>query len=336
MLKYMVILLFMISCSSNDYTGKQSDHFDGSVFFNPNKVGHNKGILDLFKWKFLSKFKQWPTNIEIRQQKILENRVLHGEGSITFINHSTVLIQLDGLNILTDPVWAKRTSPVSWAGPARVKKAGIKLEDLPQIDVVLISHNHYDHMDIETLKKLYEKDKPLFIVGLGNTQYLKDENISNIVELDWNGTKKIKGVSFEFSKCQHWSRRGAFDYNFALWGSFSILGSKKIYFAGDTGYSSHFQEASRKNGKYDLALLPIGAYEPKWFMKTAHMNPEEAVQAFVDLKAKKAVGIHFGTFQLTNEGINDPKLDLEKALTKYNINKEMFIVPENGQTFSKF
>ncbi len=313
------------------YEGPKSDHFDGSKFFMTPTV--DKSFSDLIKWKWFGHKEKWPENIPVEQKTILKDRLGSGELSITFINHATFLIQLGKLNILTDPIYTERASPVSFAGPRRVRKPGVKFEDLPRVDVVIISHNHYDHFDNETIKMLLKRDNPLFLVGLGNDALLKDLGVKKFKALDWRERTRVNGIEFTFLKCQHWSARGIFDRNKMLWGSFALSdGNRKIYFAGDTGYGKFLKELGERFDGFDVSLLPIGAYEPRWFMKTQHMNPEEAVQAHLDLRSKFSIGMHFGTFQLTDEGVYQPLEDLKISKEKQRVTN--FIVPEFGETIT--
>lgn len=325
-----IFVIFYVSCSS-PYKGPKSDNFNGEVFYYKKPL--NKSFSDLIKWKITGEAKKWPDYQDYPTSKIEKSRNSRRELSATFINHSTLLIQIDGINILTDPIYSDRTSPVSFAGPKRVRNPGVKFEDLPKIDIVLISHNHYDHLDIKTLKRISDRDQALIVAGLGNDYLLKRKGIQNIKTVDWYQPFEERGIEIQFLPCQHWSARGVFDRNHSLWGSYSIKGEKhSIYFAGDTGYGEFFKEIGDKEGPFDLALIPIGAYEPRWFMKEQHINPEEAVQAHIDLKSKFSIGIHFGTFQLTDEGIDDPLKALNEAKTKYFVDN--FIAPEFGRSYS--
>ena len=329
----LLILILISSCVGGpSYKGPVSNYYNGETFHYKNQE-INKSITDLLKWKFSGKQSTWPENIKVKQVKIKQERV-YKDIAITFINHSTFLIQADGINILTDPVWSERVSPFSWAGPKRSRLPGVKYKDLPPIDIVLVGHNHYDHLDIETLKLLHKDHKPKFIVGLGVDLLLKEEGIDNVKALGWRESINISNIEYHFVECQHWSARGLFDKNVTLWGSFIIkLSNKSIYFASDTGYSEHFKEQRKIYGAMDISLLPIGAYEPRWFMKSQHMNPEEAVKSHIDLESGFTIGMHFGTFQLTDEAIDTPEKELQLALLKYNITKEKFIAPVFGQQF---
>lgn len=323
----------IIGCSAMNY--KKSDHFDGHRFHNLNHATTDKSFFELMKWLIFEESADWPKWVDDNVQPDIQRKLDSSEARVTTINHATHLIQFDGINILTDPVYSKRTSPVSWAGPKRVRAPGIAFENLPPIDVVLISHNHYDHMDLKTISRLADKHNPIFIIPIGNKKILKSTAAKNIIELDWwehyeIPTHKTKII---LTPCQHWSNRGLFDRNKALWGSFLVrTNSLQVYFGGDTGYSPHFEAIQSKFGPTDIAILPIGAYEPRWFMKEQHMNPQEAVQAHIDLKSKLSIGTHFGTFKLTNESADDPIKDLNKSLNEKNISAEKFVAPKNGQT----
>lgn len=256
---------------------------------------------------------------------------------VTFINHATVLIQTHGLNILTDPVWSKRVSPTRHAGPARVRAPGLEMSDLPPIDVMLVSHNHYDHMDVISLRSLWNQHRPHILAPLANGRIIRGPHNIDVTELDW-GDKQVLGnnISTTLVPAQHWSSRGLFDAYQALWGGFVLqTPAGNIYFAGDTGYANgdHFRQAQSLFGEFRLALLPIGAYEPRWFMAYQHMNPMEAVRAHVDLNAHHSLGIHFGTFQLTDEGHDEPVKDLAVARAELGISADVFRTLENGQAW---
>ncbi|MCB0390304.1 MAG: MBL fold metallo-hydrolase [Bdellovibrionales bacterium] len=331
---FVFAVLALNSCiSAPGYIGNNSDHYDGTYFKNRTKMANNSRW-DIFKYVVSTPFKneKWPEWIEEAYNELPKN-IDPEHLNVTFINHATVLIRHQGQAILTDPVFAKRASPFSWLGPKRVRNPGIKKEDLPELNVILISHNHYDHLDIESLKWLYKnKGEPLILVGLGVGELLKENDIHNFIEMDWNDKFEESGTSYYFLECRHRSGRGLSDQMKTLWGSFAILiGKYKIYFAGDSGYDLHFKEAGEKFNGFDLSLLPIGAYEPRWFMKDPHVNPEEAVQAHLDLKSKLSMGIHFGTFQLTYEKIDDPLKDLNIALSKRGLSDKDFIAPTFGQ-----
>lgn len=331
-------LLFLLAacstaCASSPYP--KSDHFDGERFFQPNGLPV-RGIVDFLKWQLSGEKKDWP---KFRENTLTPKLVTSADSTtlgITFINHASFLIQTNGLNVLTDPIFSERASPIQWAGPKRARLPGILLKDLPRIDLVLISHNHYDHLDKNSIQELQDKFAPMFVVPLGDAKLLKKFGAKNVIELDWWQTHAVPNSDLivTFVPVQHWSSRTPFDRNKSLWGGYVLKNSKfNVYFGGDTGYGKHFTETTTKLGPFDLSLIPIGAYEPRWFMKEQHMNPEEAVQAHLDLKSKFSLGCHFGTFQLTDEGIDDPLTDLETARKKLGVKAENFITPENGQSF---
>lgn len=288
------------------------------------------GFFKILRWKLMSKPKPWPKSVINTFQPALPSSVQSHEVFFTFINHATLLIQMEAGTLLTDPIFSDVAGPGGILGPRRVRKPGLSLESLPRIDTVLISHNHYDHLDLPSLKALEKKDQPLFVVPLGNIPLLKRQGIARIVELDWWQKHQLEtGLSFSLTPAEHWSKRGLRDTCQTLWGGYLIeSGPLKIFFAGDTAYNDHFKEIRKRYGKIDVSLLPIGAYEPRWLMKNVHMNPSDAVQAHLDLESALSLGIHFGTFQLTDEGIDDPVLDLKASLQE-GIN---FIAPEHGQT----
>jgi L-ascorbate metabolism protein UlaG (beta-lactamase superfamily) len=329
------ILQFLLSaCTVTRYKGQVSDHFDGQRFFNP--LGQEaKGLWQVLKWQLSFSKTEWPKWVENEVQPRVIQEYSGDQVALTFINHSSVLIQTKEITILTDPIWSDRTSPVTWAGPKRVRAPAVHLDQLPKIDLVLVSHNHYDHLDLPSLKKLAETQDPLFLVPLGDGEILKSVGIKKFQEMDWWQTYTTDGNDkIHFTPCQHWSARGVFDRYASLWGSFVIeSASRKIYFAGDTGYAKHFQDVNERMGAMDIGLLPIGAFEPRWIMKDQHMNPEEAVQAHLDLKSKMSFGVHFGTFQLTDEGIDQPLIELKAALEKHQVNATDFIAPVFGQTY---
>lgn len=332
-LSWVLGLVFALAPVQRAAAFKKSDHFDGKRFFNPSgKSG--KSFWQFLKWQIYNNRAEWPEKVENKGHPQIATAIEEGQAVLTFVNHATMLIQVDGLNILTDPIFSERCSPVSWAGPKRVRKPGIEFSALPKIDVVLVSHNHYDHLDIPTLTDLFKRDHPKFYVALGDGELLTNSGIKDVIEMDWWEQVPLNDkYQLVFTPARHWSGRGLFDRFESLWGGFVVRGPKsQIYYSGDAGYSYHFKEIREKLGKMDLALLPIGADEPRWFMKDNHMNPEEAVLAHLDLQSKNSVGVHYGTFRLTNEGIDEPPQHLAEARKKLNVSDQEFTLMEFGET----
>ena len=321
---------------------KISDHYDGEKFFNFDfNIRAEKSFLEVLRWLRKRNKRAWPKFIPGRQMAQLASRQEPNECVVTFINHATLLVQVQGFNFLTDPVFSQRVSPLSWLGPRRVREPGLRISELPRIDFILLSHNHYDHLDLAALIELTELHRPKIIAPLGNEKYFREKGFSNVVELDWweqfnieNNLSGASTVTITLTPAQHWSSRSPFDRNKTLWGGFVVAaGTLKIFFAGDTGYNKHFKAIFAKFGAMDIALLPIGSYDPQWFMKDQHMNPREAARAHQDLQSQLSIGIHFGCFQLTDEGITEPAQDLQKALLEFSIAPEKFLVPDHGQSF---
>ena len=314
-------------------TYPKSDHCDGSKFYNlKDPIGNS--LWAGAKMIASARFEKWPDYVRNSPSPNLNSALNHDEVAITFVNHATVLVQTASFNFLTDPVWSDRVSPLTWAGPKRHRDPGITFAELPRIDLVLISHNHYDHLDLNTLKRLNERFHPRFIVPLGNQTFLDSQGISNLTELDWwQSTETGPDSKVSLAPAEHFSGRSPFDKNKTLWGSFVIsFGGHSIYFGGDTAYAPHFSAIRERYGTPDIAFLPIGAYDPRWFMKAIHTNPDEAVQAHLDLGAKQSIGIHFGTFQMTGEKIDQPVTDLAIALQTRKLDENQFIVLGEGQT----
>ena len=308
-----------------------TDHFDGRRFFNPN--GSNGQRLRAVPRLLLTPRTRWPSQVPVEPQRPPEPGP--DEVVITFVGHSTFLLQAAAANLLIDPVFSRRASPFSFAGPRRARAPGVRFDDLPPIPLVLLSHNHYDHCDLGTLELLERRFHPRVVTPLGNGPLLQSAGLRQVEELDWWETTNAAPLPVTLTPAQHFSARGPFDRNRALWGGFLIeAGGWRILHAGDSGYGPHFREIGARLGPIDLALLPIGAYEPRWFMKDIHMNPAEAVQAHLDLAARQSIAMHFGTFQLTPEGIDDPVRELAKALRERGVPAERFRVVEVGESVS--
>jgi L-ascorbate metabolism protein UlaG (beta-lactamase superfamily) len=299
--------LFLSGCcafSAPTWHGPPSDHFDGERFYPPLRVERGPG--DLLRWQMEPRPPAW-RQVQAEPGPPPPRRVPIGALRVTFVNHATVLLQMDGMNILTDPIWSERCSPLASIGPRRVRPPGIRFEDLPPIDVVLLSHDHYDHMDVPTLRRIERAFPRAHIyAGLGNADFLRSQHLYHVYDLDWwqevrYGRARITGVP-----AQHFSGRGLCDRNGTLFLGYVVRGpSGAVYFAGDTGYAPHFAEIGRRAGPLRLAVLPVGAWKPEWFMAPMHMSPEKALLAQKDLGAPVAVGIHFGTFQLADEPQDD-------------------------------
>ncbi len=327
-------LLIVVSTVVYDYDGPVSDHFDGSRFFNPEPGDHT--FMDMVKWLWEMETVPWPEWIDDPTQLPPPEKVGDGELRVTYINHATTLIQVDGLNVLTDPIWSARASPVSWAGTRRVRAPGIGLDDLPSIDYVLISHDHYDHMDVSTIEKIVERNDPPVLVGLGVKAFLSSLNAANVEELDWWQThaSNTSGVTFTFVPSRHSSGRWPFMENMTLWGGFIIEGPSgdQVYFAGDTGYGEFLDSIRSRFTRIRLAILPIGSYEIRWFMKTQHMNPDDAVRAHGLLGARQSMGVHFGTFEEHPEqAIDAHERDLSEALKNHGMPESQFWILGFGE-----
>ena len=238
----------------------------------------------------------------------LRENAKHSTPTVTWVGHSTLLVQMDHVTFLTDPIWSDTASPVSWVGPQRFVDPGVAMEDLPPIDFVVVSHNHYDHLDLTTLEALAKRrPETRFFVALGNAELLRESGVANVTELDWGESRVVEGVRITCLPTQHWSKRGIGDDNEALWSSWGVVGPERsFYFAGDTGYFDGFSRIAEAFGGFDLAAVPIGAYEPQAMMKESHLNPEEAVRAALDLRARRALAIHYGTFDLSDEPLDEP------------------------------
>ena len=333
-----VIFVILVLCigyylSAPVYKGPKSDHFDGKVFFSPLGPNHHT-VPTVLKYLLTRKPEKWTRNYEtfVRSEPLA--KVREGEINVSFVNHSTFLIQTSKLNILTDPIWSKRCSPSQIAGPARMRPPGIKFEDIPPIDLVILSHNHYDHLDVNTVKDLEKKYQPTFLVPLGVGAYFKNLGVANIIELDWWQMENFKDVKMTATPGNHFTSRGMFDRNKTLWNGYVLeFGTFKLYFGGDTGYSDCFKKIGEHFVEIDLALIPIGAFMPRWFMSPVHLGPDESVEVHKDLNAKKSIGMHFGTFALADDGPFTPIIVLKEALKDKGVPEEDFIVPDEGITY---
>jgi len=323
--------------SSKSYNGPPSDHFDGRRFFDPDGVPP-KSLRDVLRWQFGRDRQReiWPKWVPSPHADTPPKRVEGDKVRLSFVGHASWLIQTSGVNILVDPVWSERASPVRWAGPKRVNDPGIDFSALPPIDVALVSHGHYDHLDIVTLSKLAAKFSPRIITPLGNDVTMRRANPALRAEaFDWHQRVELgSGLAATLVPTRHWSARGLFDRNRALWASFVLeTPAGKVYIVCDSGYGEgkHFRRIAQAHGPLQLAILPIGAYEPRWFMRDQHMNPSDAVKALADCAAAQALAHHHGTFQLTDEAIDAPVKALHAALDDAKIPRERFVALKPGQ-----
>src|SRR5579863_6768327 len=326
---------------SRYYNGPVSDHFDGERFFDPSGVPP-KGRPDLLRWMRDRRLRgtkaKWPDWAPSPFTDHPPQRVEGAACRISYVGHASWLIQAAGLNILLDPVWSARASPFRLVGPKRVNDPGIAFADLPPIDVVLVSHAHYDHLDVRTLARLASAHRPRVITPLGNDTIMCNHDPAIAAQgYDWHDRVEIgDGVAVTAVPTRHWSARSLTDRNMALWASFVIeTPSGRIYFVADSGYGEgrHFLAVRERYGPLRLAILPIGAYEPRWFMRDQHMNPAESVQAFIDCGAEFALAHHHGTFQLTDEAIDAPRVTLSEALVDAGISAARFRVLQPGQVW---
>jgi len=334
------ICFLLFSCSKSISNYPISNHFDGEVFYN---LDHQvtKNFIDVIHWKLGFTQKEWPNYVEISDPKNNAEKFKNNKMPFitSHINHATHLIKFDEVNVITDPIFSMRCSPFQWIGPKRVHQPGMSLEHLPQIDFVVISHNHYDHMDEDSLKEIHKKHQAKFIVPLGNKIILEKVGIKNIVELDWWESYKIKNLSITLVPAQHWSLRLGTSRNVALWGGYIFEYQngdtrKTSYFSGDTGFGSFFHEIRKRFPRMDLALLAIGAYEPRWFMKEQHINPKDAIRIHQILSSKLSIASHYGTFQLSDEEIDQPVKKLNDLLKRSKKNKYPFIATSFGDLVS--
>jgi L-ascorbate metabolism protein UlaG (beta-lactamase superfamily) len=326
----------LLSACATTWQGPATPHFDGSRFSNP---GHTKNSsVGGYLWlRITGAQATWPDSVPVTPEPPPPARVDNGNALITFVGHATVLIQVAGLNILTDPVWSERASPFSFAGPKRVQAPGVAFDALPRIDVVLISHNHYDHLDLATLKRLDARDQPQVIVPLGNKALVgRTMPASRVSEHDWGDSVALKdGARVHLEPMLHGSGRSPFDQQATLWAAFVVqAGPLRIYHVGDSGYGDGalFRAAGQKYGGFDLAILPIGAYEPASFMADSHMSPADAVKLMDDVRARRAMAHHFEAFQLGFEAYEAPRQALQTALQAAQLPADRFFAPKPGQS----
>jgi N-acyl-phosphatidylethanolamine-hydrolysing phospholipase D len=352
---HLVWLLAGLTCgavwaSERPETPARPAHHTESGFRNNYIDFAPKGVAELVRWRWqavrngLPKAPQQPTPVVKPDLAFIAANAVAGpamQPAATWVGHATVLLQVGGINILTDPIFSNRASPVSFVGPQRAQPPGLGVAELPHIHAVLVSHNHYDHCDLPSLLALNAQagGPPLFLFPLGMKEWAAAEGIQNVVELDWWQGHTLQGVEIVLAPVQHWSGRGLTDRLAALWGGYAVFAPDfHAFFAGDTGYSRDFADirqrfAPRQGGRgFDLALIPVGAYEPRWFMANQHVNPAEAVRIHVDLQARRSLGIHWGTFELTDEALDEPPRALATARAAQAISEDAFFLLAIGQT----
>jgi L-ascorbate metabolism protein UlaG (beta-lactamase superfamily) len=328
---------FAFGLRMKTYTGPVSDHFDGTHFFDPDGAPPKK-LSEMLQWEFSGRRERqvWPDWVPSPYADTPPRRVDGDIVRFSFVGHVSWLIQTSGLNILVDPVWSERASPFSFAGPKRHNRPGIAFDALPKIDAVLVSHGHYDHLDIATLSRLAAKFSPRVITPLGNDLTMRAADSTIRAEaFDWEDRIDLgNGIAVTLVSTRHWSARGLFDRNKALWASFVLeTPAGKVYIVCDSGYGSgiHFRRMRETHGPLRAAILPIGAYEPRWFMKDQHMNPSDAVKALADCGARQALAHHHGTFELSDVAIDAPENALAVALDEAGVLRERFLVLKPGQ-----
>ncbi len=335
-------LIFLVTAMTSTCQTPQYDlskkHHTPAGFVN-NYPHEEHGFGDFFKWKWDS----FDLEVKTKTLPLAKNdpeflQKNKSQPTLTWIGHASFLLQFAGLNILTDPQFSERASPVSFAGPKRYTPPGLSLEQLPPIDLVVISHNHYDHLDLDTVKKLHRQQKnnpPRFFVPLGLKTWFAEQGIDNVVEMDWWDQNQYRGWTIHSVPVQHFSARTPWDKNKTLWTGWVLEHPDfKFFFAGDTGYSKDFSDIQERLGPMDLSAIPVGAYEPRWFMKPVHLNPEEAVKVHQDLQSRYSVGMHWGTFLLTDEPIEEPPQRLKQVLAQAGISQKQFFLMQHGQTLS--
>lgn len=339
-----VLLLIVVLVRRPLYKGPVSDHFNGTHFYYKERL---HSFADMVKWAWEMKTVKWREWIIDKPQPKPEERVLQRQLKVTYINQATILIQLSGLNILTDPIWSKRAGPFGGRiGPKRVRLPGVKMEDLPQIDIILISHDHYDHLDLDTLRAICQKHNPQILVGLGVKALLKPSEFPNVTELDWwqefsiphmdtseTDNDRFNTTRITFVPSRHYSGRTMVGNNRTLWGGFVIQGTESnIYYVGDSGYDEFLNKIKERFGQFRLTIFPLGNYEKRWYMKTQHMNLEETVLAHMLLESQQSMGYHYATFaEHPEQTIDSHEKDLAIALQKYDIPKTDFWILAFGE-----
>jgi L-ascorbate metabolism protein UlaG (beta-lactamase superfamily) len=335
--------LVVAACATpgNPYYDRARPHHTPEGFRNNYIAALGNGGVNFWKWQWqrtLAGLPKPPANgyaFARVAPDIVWLKANRTETAATWIGHATVLLQVAGVNILTDPHFSERASPVSFAGPKRFVRPALSIAELPHIDMVVISHNHYDHLDAATVLKLSQQagGSPRFFVPLGNKPWFENLGIADVVEMDWWDRQEFKGLEVHFTPVQHWSARGLDDRYRTLWGGWYFKApALRAFFSGDTGYSKDFADIRARLGPVDFAMLPVGAYEPRWFMASQHVDPAEAIRIHQDLGARRTLGIHWGTFELTDEPLDEPPRRLAAELAKAGVAPADFGVVRHGET----
>jgi L-ascorbate metabolism protein UlaG (beta-lactamase superfamily) len=337
----LAVCIFTISspsCATQPANPEKPHHTENG--FRNIYLEEDHGFFQFLRWRWERLWKDIPST-EAYKFPVASTDLsfLHSNKDIitlTWIGHATFLLQIKGMNILTDPHFSERASPVQWAGPKRVVAPTPALDELPPINMVLISHDHYDSLDVQSVKRLYHRKggkNTIFFVPLRLKDWFASLGVANVIEMDWWDEFHTGPMTIVAVPMQHWGKRSLLSRNNHLWASWIVLSKDfRFYFGGDAGYSPHFQETGEKYGPFDLAALPIGAYEPRWFMKNHHINPEEAVQVHVDLRSKKSVAMHWGTFILTDEPLDEPPKRLRQVMKDRGLRDDEFLVLKHGET----
>ena len=334
----MIFCMAALNCAAQTPHATRSHH-TAKGFRNVHEYEENS-FFDFIKWRWQRTWKSIPGPKDYdfpladNDPEFLETN--HTKKTLTWVGHATVLVQIAGKNILTDPHFSERTSPVQWAGPKRVAPLGLSLEDLPHIDIVVISHDHYDALDEQTIMNLHQRpggEKTTFFVPLGLKNWFKKRGVQGVVKLDWWDRHQTDALEVIAVPVQHWGKRGFFGRNQNLWAGWVLNADGfRFFFSGDSGYCPHFKDIGKKLGPFDLAAIPIGAYEPRWFMRHHHVTPEEALKIHLDISSNKSVAIHWGTFILTDEPLDEPPARLKKALQEKEMGEDTFMVLKHGET----
>ncbi len=336
--------LVSVACTSlNPYFTASKSHHRSDGFVNTDGSRIEKNADDLWAWvkeNFNSGLPKPPSTfiqgynfpvVTPDREWLTNNRT---QTSFTWLGHATMLLQTGGLNVVLDPIFSERASAVQWLGPKRKVPVPLQIKELPSIDVVLISHNHFDHMDADSVTELARQFPAVrFLVPLGTERWFRQYGIANVRGMDWWETDTLKGTGFHFVPARHWSVRNFLDRNENLWGGWVVKNAAhSFFFSGDTGYSNDFKDIGARFGGFDLAALPVGAYEPRWFMRDQHINPDEAVKIHQEVKARKTVGVHWGTFELSMESLDAPLGDVPAAVEKAKLASDEFILIKHGET----